>query len=70
MIAEEVNLPNWYVGAGCIAETVWNYLSEMEPTHAIKDYDLVYFSPEDLSERSERINELKILQRLKDRRCY
>ncbi len=64
-VAEEANLPNWYVGAGCIAGTVWNYLSGLDPTKNIKDYDLVYFDPQHLSAASERNSGLKILRRLK-----
>lgn len=41
--ALELSLPNWYVGAGSIAQTVWNYKNGFDLNHGIKDYDLVYF---------------------------
>ena len=51
--ASTLNLPNWYLGAGCIAQTVWNGLHGFAPSAHIKDYDLVYFDSSDLSYRAE-----------------
>ena len=39
--APSLAMANWYLGAGCIAQTVWNFLHGFEPTFGIKDYDLV-----------------------------
>jgi hypothetical protein len=47
--APSLALGNWYLGAGCIAQTVWNFLHGFEPTFGIKDYDLVYHDAADLS---------------------
>jgi len=44
---------NWYLGAGCVCQSVWNYLSEREITDGIKDYDLVYYDAGDISKESE-----------------
>jgi uncharacterized protein len=41
----DLNLPNWYLGAGAIAQTVWNELHEYPLEYGIKDCDLVYFDP-------------------------
>ena len=49
---EELAIPNYYVGAGCVTQTVWNSLSHMEPMHGISDIDFVYFDP-DLSYEKE-----------------
>ncbi len=51
--AELLGMPNWYLGAGCIAQTVWNVLHGFEPEHGIKDYDLVYFDATDTSYEGE-----------------
>src|SRR5260370_5454203 len=48
-----LQMPNWYLGAGCIAQTVWNSLHGFEPTRNIQDYDLAYFDSTDLSEETE-----------------
>ena len=61
-------LPNWYLGAGCIAQTVWNELHGFPPTANIKDYDLVYFDSSDFSGEAEEAHARdaqKLLQDLK-----
>jgi uncharacterized protein len=45
--------PNWYLGAGSIAQIVWNELHDFPPDSNIKDYDLVYFDASDLSREVE-----------------
>lgn len=47
-----LEIPNHFVSAGCIAQTVWNLAHHRDPTADIKDIDLVYFDP-DLSEDRE-----------------
>lgn len=42
----KLKLPNWYLGAGCISQTVWNYYHGFDLIHGIKDCDLVYFDPD------------------------
>lgn len=51
--ASESGMSDWYLGGGCIAQTVWNHLHGFPPEAGIKDYDLVYYDPEDLSEEGE-----------------
>lgn len=43
--APVLDLPNWYVGAGAVAQTVWNELHGYPLDHGLKDCDLVYFDP-------------------------
>jgi uncharacterized protein len=43
----------FYVGAGAIAQTVWNYHFGNELTFGIDDIDIVYFNNNDLSENAE-----------------
>jgi hypothetical protein len=47
-----LDLPHWYLGAGCIAQTVWNAAHGKPATANIADYDIVYFDP-DLSAEAE-----------------
>jgi hypothetical protein len=51
--APDLQMPNWHLGAGCIAQTVWNAAQGFEPGFGIKDYDLVYYDSADLSSESE-----------------
>ncbi|MEH7309111.1 nucleotidyltransferase family protein, partial [Neobacillus drentensis] len=45
--------PDYYIGAGCITNTVWNYLSGFPLNYGISDVDVVYYDREDLSRDSE-----------------
>jgi len=49
-----LELPEAYVGAGCVAQTVWNRLHGYPPQHGIKDIDIVYFDGQDLSIGAEQ----------------
>jgi hypothetical protein len=62
----DLALPNWYFGAGGVAQTVWNLRHGYEPAAGIKDYDLVYFDPTDLTAESEREIEEAVTRRLSD----
>lgn len=44
-----------YMGAGSIAQTVWNYKFNNELAFGITDIDIVYFNNSDLSKYSEQI---------------
>lgn len=55
--AGSLGLPGWYLGAGAVAQTVWNWAHGRSPTADIADYDLVYFDPDDLSEEAENAAE-------------
>lgn len=47
-----LDLPDWYLTAGCLFQTVWNELSGRPAIAAILDYDVFYFDA-DLSWTSE-----------------
>ncbi|MBI4835662.1 MAG: nucleotidyltransferase family protein [Candidatus Abawacabacteria bacterium] len=53
-IGRELGFPNWYVGAGAIAQTVWNYFHGFAPLEGIKDYDFVYFDSDISYEAEDR----------------
>lgn len=42
-----LGLPGVYVGAGCIAQSVWNVLWDHPPGSFLKDIDIVYFDPDE-----------------------
>ncbi len=48
-----MRLPQWRLVAGCLYQTVWNALTGRPRGTGIKDYDLIYFDPEDLSWEAE-----------------
>ena len=51
---EKSNLKKYYVGAGCINQTVFNYLHGFKIDDNINDYDIVYYD-EDTSYEKEDI---------------
>jgi hypothetical protein len=51
--ATELNLPDWYLTAGCVFQTVWNVVTGRPATDGILDYDLFYFDGTDLSWEAE-----------------
>ena len=51
--AAAMDLPGWYLVAGCLYQTVWNVASGQPPEAGILDYDLAYFDASDLSWAAE-----------------
>ncbi|MEP7104096.1 MAG: nucleotidyltransferase family protein [Candidatus Dojkabacteria bacterium] len=49
-----LNLPQPYLGAGCIPQTIWNHLTSRIPAEGIKDFDIIYYDDSDLSEEKEK----------------
>jgi hypothetical protein len=47
--AASLDLPGWYLTAGCVFQTVWNVVTDRSPIAGIKDYDIFYFDDRDLS---------------------
>ncbi|MBL8698450.1 MAG: nucleotidyltransferase family protein [Alphaproteobacteria bacterium] len=50
----EIDLPNAWLVAGCLFQTIWNLQSGRHPDAGIKDYDIFYFDDADMSEAGER----------------
>ena len=50
---QQLELPNAWLVAGCLFQTIWNLQSGRPPESGIKDYDLFYFDPTDLSKEAE-----------------
>jgi uncharacterized protein len=52
-LAAGLDLPGWYLLAGCLYQTVWNVVTGQPPEAGILDYDLGYFDASDLSWEAE-----------------
>ncbi len=50
----QLALPDAWLVAGCLFQSIWNLQLGRPPDAGIKDYDLFYFDPHDLSEAGER----------------
>jgi hypothetical protein len=51
--ANQLEIEHYYISAGCIAQTVWNYLWDYPLEYGIKDIDFIYFDGENLDFESE-----------------
>jgi uncharacterized protein len=51
----DLDLPDGWLVAGCLFQTVWNLHSGLPPEAQIKDYDLFYFDDSDLSPEAEQL---------------
>ena len=57
---DEIALPEAWLVAGSIAQTVWNVVCGQPAEFGIKDVDLVYFDRNDLSEEAEATHEQRL----------
>ncbi len=61
-----LGLPDAWLVAGCLFQTVWNLRAGRSPEAGIRDYDLFYFDPDDLSEAGEQAVAARIADRMGD----
>ena len=45
----ELRLPNFYIAAGSVFQTIWNYYDNKPLNYGIKDIDVIYYNKDDLS---------------------
>lgn len=56
----KIALPDCWLVAGAIAQTVWNRAFGFPPAHGINDIDIIYFDAADLSEDAEAQHSARI----------
>jgi uncharacterized protein len=61
-----IGLPDVWIVAGCIAQTVWNLSCGRPAGHGIKDVDVVYFDAGDLSAETEADHEWRLADYFSD----
>lgn len=61
----ELKLPNFYIAAGSIFQTIWNYYDNKPLNNGIKDIDIIYYDSVNLTKESEEDLENKIKNHLK-----
>ncbi|NLW46251.1 MAG: nucleotidyltransferase family protein [Firmicutes bacterium] len=54
-ISQELDLKNYYIGAGFIAQSAWNYMSNYSLTHGINDIDIAYFDEDVSLEKEDQV---------------
>lgn len=66
---EGCDLQNWMVGAGVVAQTIWNAAHDFSPTYGIVDVDVVYFDALNPSEEAEQAALAHVRHRLAGLGC-
>lgn len=66
---EKLKLPNFYISAGSIFQTVWNYYDNKPLNYGIKDIDIIYFNKNDLSVDTD-LNYYKKIKEYSDKQKY
>ena len=61
----ELKLPNFYIAAGPIFQTIWNYCDNKPLNSGIKDIDIIYYDSNDLTRESEKTLQDKITDHFK-----
>lgn len=46
---DSLNMPNYYIAAGSIFQTIWNYCDNKSLNNGIKDIDIIYYDKNNLS---------------------
>ena len=57
---DEIDLPDSWLVAGCVAQTIWNLRCKQPAELGIKDVDLIYFDAQDLSGETEAGHERRV----------
>ena len=57
----ELELPNFYIAAGSIFQTIWNHYDNKPLNFGIKDIDIIYYDAQNISKESEKELEDKII---------
>lgn len=65
---ENKDFSNYYLSAGCINQTIFNYYHNFELDYGIKDFDIVYFDKDVSYEKEDII--IKDLEKLLKRYRY
>jgi hypothetical protein len=61
-----LDLPNQWLVAGCLFQTIWNLRSGLSPAFGIQDYDVFYFNDADLSWEAENEDILRAQAAMRD----
>lgn len=58
---DTLKLPNFYIAAGSVFQTIWNYYDNKPLNYGIKDIDIIYYDSSNVSKDSEKQIENKII---------
>jgi uncharacterized protein len=61
-LARELDLPDWYIGAGFVRNLVWDKLHAYQTATPLDDIDLIYFDPDRTSREHDRHLEARLAE--------
>lgn len=67
-IFNNLDFPNdfpWYIGAGCVNQTVWNHITDKDITYGIGDYDIAYWD-DNISKEAELATQKTVMEQFTD----
>lgn len=53
--AQKLGLEKYYIGAGCICQTIWNYQNGLDLMYGISDIDIVYYDADLSYDKEDKI---------------
>ncbi|HLC58529.1 MAG TPA: nucleotidyltransferase family protein [Candidatus Nanoarchaeia archaeon] len=59
-IVKELDLLDWYIGAGFVRNKIWDYLHNYKFRTPLNDIDIIYFDKENIDEKYEKEYEEKL----------
>ena len=54
-VLRELDLPQWRVFSGSVYQAVWNARTGRNPHYGVRDYDVAYYDPSDISYEAEDV---------------
>lgn len=60
-----LELPNYYIAAGSVFQTIWNYYDNKPLNSGIKDIDIIYYDSNNLSRENDQEIQNKIIDHFK-----
>lgn len=63
-VLDEISLTQYYVGAGAIAQSIWNKVTDKHQNYGISDVDIVYYNSDNLTEDEEKRIAAEIKERI------
>ena len=63
VLIRDLRLPDGWLLAGCLYQTVWNVMENRPRGHGVKDYDIGYFDGSDLSYEAEDAEIARVVAR-------
>lgn len=65
----QLNISDYYIGAGAISQTIWNHLLNKDMSYGISDIDIVYYDADNIDKKFEEELREQLLELLGEFFC-